>query len=146
MDSTEIVVFSCVLGGIFLLFSVAFLILWARQNGLVDLTEARCERLEQRSEPKALLEARAVAESTADRVDSAMTELRKFREGVHAEVQRLYAIMRRQEKAVQVRSEEPEKDEEEFPDEIEPPKQEETTGSQVSKADLRALARKRGLL
>lgn len=90
MTGTEIAVFSSVAGGILLFGAVVSLIFWARISALED-----------RAEPKALLEARTLAESTADRVDTTCAEMRKFRESVHAEMQRFYGIMRRNETAVE---------------------------------------------
>lgn len=142
METAYFVGFSIFGGALVLLLTVVSLIYWARLNGLSEFVMTKLAELEDKAEPKALEDARVLAETTANRVDSAVADLRKFREGVHAEIQRFYGIMRRNEKAVE-RVEQA--DEEEMPREIQaaPPGQEEA-GTALSRSELRARARKAG--
>jgi len=139
MESSTFWIFGALFFCSFLWLALITLICLARFNSVED-------QIQEKAEPKALERARAVAEGAADRVDAATVELRKFKEGIHAEMQRFYGIMRRNEKTLERQAvAEQSSDEEETPDEIpasafqKPSKEEE-----MSRAELRALARSRG--
>lgn len=99
MGSTAIVVFSCVAGGVLLISLLISGALWARLAAVDDRCVALGAEMLKTSQPKQLERAVAVAESSDARVTNAVLELGKFKEQIHAEVQRYYAIMRRAEKA-----------------------------------------------
>jgi hypothetical protein len=124
-----------------LLFALALCvaILFARVAGAEELAL-------EKSEPKALELALAKAEGTAARVDNALLELGKFREGIHGEMQRFYAIMRRNEKAIREQETQETPDKDEPPDEISVAdlKRPVTPEGQMTRAELRQLARERG--
>lgn len=99
MESTYLVVFSCV-GGVLLLVSVLSSgVLWARLSAVDDRQEALAREVLKTAPPKQLEKALALAEGADARIGSAVGELSKFKDQVHAEMQRFYAIMRRNEKA-----------------------------------------------
>jgi len=102
-----------------------------------------------KSTPKQLESANAAAQGAQTMVQNALQELAKFKDQIHSEMQRFYAIMSRNEKAVrkQESATMPSEPADSPPDEVdagsfnpEPP-----PGHEVSKADLRAMARKAGL-
>lgn len=147
MESSSIVVFSCVAGGLFLLFSVLALIFWARVAALEDAQDQHFEALQAKAEPRALEQALATAESAAQRVDNAVIQLQKFREGVHSEMQRFYAIMRRNEKTFGKTIDVEKEEGESYPEEIPVSAVGKTveTEEPISKADLRRKAREAGM-
>jgi len=150
VESSAIVVFSCVAGGVFLASLLMSGVLWARLSNVDERQDYLARELTKESTPKQLEKALAVAEGSRDRIDNALLEMSKFKDQIHAEMQRSYAIMRRAEKASsfgqQSTSTSTETDSAP-PDEVsadilksttEPPERE-------SKADLRARARAAGL-
>ncbi len=98
VESTYIVVFSCVAGGILLISLLISGTLWARLSAVDDRQEALAREVLKEASPKQLEKALAVAEGADSRITTAVLELGKFKDQVHAEMQRFYAIMRRNEK------------------------------------------------
>ncbi len=149
MESSYIVVFSCVIGAVLLVSTLSTLIVWARVRGVDERLDATVQELLTKSTPKQLESANAAAQSAQAIVQTSVQELAKFKDQIHSEMQRFYAIMSRNEKAVkkQESATMPSEVESTNPDEVdsasfnpEPP-----PGHEISKADLRALARKAGL-
>ncbi len=149
MESSEIVVFSCVIGAVLLLSTLSTLIVWARVRGVDERLDATVQEMISKSTPKQLESANAAAQSAQAIVQTSVQELAKFKDQIHSEMQRFYAIMSRNEKAVKKQESATMASEAESttPDEVdaasfnpEPP-----PGHEISKADLRALARKAGL-
>ncbi len=149
MENTTIVVFSCVIGGVLLLSVLSTLFLLSRLNGVDTRLEATVHEMLKQSPPKQLESANAAAQSAQSMVQTTLQEIAKFKDQIHGEMQRFYAIMSRNEKAVkkQESATMPSEDANTPPDEVdassfnpEPP-----PGHEISKADLRALARKAGL-
>jgi len=150
MESSAIVVFSCVAGVILLVSLLMSGVLWARLSAVDDRQEALAREMVKESTPKQLEKALAVSEGTRDRVDNALLEMSKFKDQIHAEVQRYYAIMRRQEKASafgQASTPTSAETETAPPDEVSADilKKNQETPERESKADLRARARAAGL-
>jgi hypothetical protein len=149
MESSYLVVFSVVAGSLFLLVTIVSLIYWARVAALEDEIGKLTFDVQEKAQPKQIEKALQVAESSADRIDNALLQLQKFREGVHGEMQRFYAIMRRNEKALGSTYGKQEEDStDEPPDEIDPKQlksAKDPDPRQVSKADLRAIAREKGI-
>ncbi len=149
MESNEIVVFSCIIGGV-LLVSVVSTLIVARAIATLDVRlDATVHEMLTKSTPKQLESANAAAQSAQAIVQTSVQEIAKFKDQIHAEMQRFYAIMSRNEKAVkrQESNLQPSADASEVPEEVdasafnpEPP-----PGHEISKSDLRALARKAGL-
>ncbi len=148
METTYLVVFSIVAGAFLLLGVLITLIGASTLKGLRgDVAELSIE-MSTKIPPKQLEQAIVTAEGSRARIDTAMIELQKYKEGVHGEMQRFYGIMRRNEKAatqVVGRAEAP--DDGAIPDEIALTslKKDEEQTEQVSKAELRRLAREAGL-
>jgi len=149
MESTEIVVFSCVIGAVLLVSVLSTLIVWWRVRGVDDRLDATVREMLTKSSPKQLESANAAAQSAQAIVQTTVQEISKFKDQIHGEMQRFYAIMSRNEKAVkkQEANHMPVEEASGPPDEVdassfspEPP-----PGHEISKADLRALARKAGL-
>ncbi len=149
MENTTIVVFSCVIGGLSLLSVLSTLIVWARVKGVDDRLDATVTELITKSTPKQLESANAAAHSAQAIVQTSVQEIAKFKDQIHAEMQRFYAIMSRNEKAVkkQELTTMPSEAANGPPDEVDaasfnpdPP-----PGHEISKAELRAMARKAGL-
>jgi len=149
MDSSYVVVFSCVIGGVLLVSVLSTLILGSRLNGVGRRLDATVHEMITKSTPKQLESANAAAQGAQTMVQNALQELAKFKDQIHSEMQRFYAIMSRNEKAVrkQESATMPSEPADSPPDEVdagsfnpEPP-----PGHEVSKADLRAMARKAGL-
>ncbi len=149
MESTEIVVFSCVIGGVLLVSVLSTLIVWARVRGVDDRLDSTVHEMLSKSEPKQLERANAAAVSAQAIVQTSVQELSKFKDQIHAEMQRFYAIMSRNEKAVKKQESQalPSDDASTVPEEVdassfspEPP-----PGHEISRAELRELARKAGL-
>ncbi len=149
MESTYVVVFSCVIGAV-LLVSVLSTLIVSRAIANVDARlDATVHEMITKSTPKQLESANAAAHGAQTMVQNALQELSKFKDQIHSEMQRFYAIMSRNEKAVrkQESATMPSEPADSLPDEVdagsfnpEPP-----PGHEVSKAELRAMARKAGL-
>lgn len=99
MESTVIVVFSCVAGGVLLASLLMSGVLWARLSAVDDRQEALAKEVIKETAPKQIEKAIVTAESSRDRIDNALLEMVKFKDQIHAEMQRFYAIMRRNEKS-----------------------------------------------
>jgi len=150
MESTAIVVFSCVAGGILLVALLMSGVLWARLSAVDDRQEALAREVVKESTPKQLEKGIAIAEGSRDRIDNALLEMSKFKDQIHAEMQRTYATMRRAEKASafgQSTSTSSTETETAPPDEVSVDSLKPTTETpeRESKADLRARARAAGL-
>ncbi len=148
MGNTAIVVLSCVIGAV-LLISVLSTLIVARAIASVDgRLDATVSEMLTKSQPKQLESANAAAHSAQAMIQTSVQEIAKFKDQIHAEMQRFYAIMSRNEKAV--KKQETTNAVEEAPD---PPDEVDASsfspdpppGHEISKADLRALARKAGL-
>lgn len=149
MTPTEIVVFSCVIGAVLGLSTLITLNLQSRLNYLRDKIDNELVNMAAQATPKQLESANAAAQSAQAIVQTSVQEIAKFKDQIHSEMQRFYAIMSRNEKAVKKQEANlpPSSDASEVPEEIdasafnpEPP-----PGHEISKSDLRALARKAGL-
>ncbi len=149
MTPTEIVVFSCVIGAV-LLVSVVSTLIVSRAIGSVDFRlDATVKEMLSKAQPKQLESANAAAQSAQAIVQTTVQEISKFKDQIHGEMQRFYAIMSRNEKAVKKQESHtvPSEDASPPPDEVdassfnpEPP-----PGHEISKQELRAMARKAGL-
>ncbi len=152
MESTYIVVFSCVAGAMLLVSILTTGVLWARLSAIDDRQESLAREVLKASPPKQLEKALATAEAADGRIGSAVMELGKFKDQVHAEMQRFYAIMRRNEKA-SVFQKQPTSGSTEGesapPDEVSVESLKKSEGAtppeRESKADLRQRARAAGL-
>ncbi len=149
MESTEIVVFSCVIGGALLLSVLSTLVVWARVRGVDERLDATVQELLAKATPKQLESANAAAHSAQSMVQTALQDLSKFKDQIHSEMQRSYAIMARNERAVKKQESQvaPIAEDASTPDEVDaasfnpaPP-----PGHELSRAELRGLARKAGL-
>ncbi len=149
MDTYAIVVFSCVIGGVLLVSILSTLIVVARVRGVEERLDATVREMLHKAQPKQLESANAAAHSAQSMVQTTLQEIAKFKDQIHGEMQRFYAIMSRNEKAVKKQESAvmPSDDASTPPDEVDassfnpdPP-----PGHEISKADLRALARKAGL-
>ena len=149
METTEIVVFSCVIAAVLGVSVLISLNLQARLNYVRDRLESELATLAATATPKQLENANAAAHSAQAIVQTTVQEIAKFKDQIHGEMQRFYAIMSRNEKAVkkQEANHQPSAEASDVPEEVdasafspEPP-----PGHEISKADLRALARKAGL-
>lgn len=149
MESSYVVVFSCVAGGLLLVSILSTLIGWARLKGVEERLEAVAREMLTKSEPKQLELAQASASSAQSMVQTALLELGKYKEQVHGEMQRFYAIMRRNEKASGfVPGQQAAPAAVEVPDEISAASLQpvdEDGGEPISKATLRKKARDAGL-
>jgi len=149
MTPTEIVVFSAVIGAVLLVSVVSTLIVWGRLSGVAGRLDATVREVVLKSTPKQLEAANAAAQSAQAIVQTTVQEISKFKDQIHGEMQRFYAIMSRNEKAVkkQEATNMPSEAASAVPDEIdaasfspEPP-----PGHELSRVELRAMARKAGL-
>ncbi len=149
MENTYVVVFSCVIGAVLLVSVLSTLFLYARLHGLEDRLQATAQEMLTKSSPKQLESANAAAQSAQAIVQTTVQEIAKFKDQIHGEMQRFYAIMSRNEKAVKKQAENlsPSGEAGLTPDEVdaasfnpEPP-----PGHEISKATLREMARKAGL-
>ncbi len=149
MESNEIVVFSCVIGAVLLVSVLSTLFVWVRVRGVDDRLDATVHEMLSKSSPKQLESANAAAQSAQAIVQTTVQEISKFKDQIHGEMQRFYAIMSRNEKAVkkQEANLSPSAEASDVPEEVdasafnpEPP-----PGHEISKSELRALARKAGL-
>lgn len=148
METTYLVVFSIVAGSFLLLAVLITLIGASTLKGLRGDVEDLSVEMKTTIPPKQLEQAIITAEGSRDRIDTALLELQKYKEGVHGEMQRFYAIMRRNEKAaVGAIAQRSADQESEVPDEIalSSLKKDQEEPEQVSKAELRRLAREAGL-
>ena len=148
METAYFVGFSVVAGAFFLLFSVVSLVYWVQLRRLEQTQNERYLEFAEKAEPEQLERAVQTAESSAARIDNALVTLGKFREGVHSEMQRFYGIMRRNEKTLE-RDRVEQTPEDEVPQEIDPadlkPATPDAQGKQLTKAELRAIAREKGI-
>ncbi len=149
MENTAIIVFSCVIGGVLLVAILSTLIVVARVKGVEERLDATVHEMLHKSQPKQLESANAAATAAQSMVQTTVQEIAKFKDQIHGEMQRFYAIMSRNEKAVkrQETTQVPTTDASTTPDEVdassfnpEPP-----AGHEISKSELRAMARKAGL-
>ncbi len=149
MDSTYLVVFSSVAGSLALTILILAVVLFNRQNELRHYVVRLSNEVLEKAPPKQLEAADQTAEGSRARIDTALLELGKFKEGVHSEMQRFYAIMRRSERAagfVKGQQPEPAPPESEFPDVIPGSAVKKPDEDEVeSKASLRERARAAGL-
>ncbi len=149
MENVEIIVFSCVIGAV-LLISVLSTLIVSKAIASVDARlDATVHEMLTKSTPKQLEAANAASQSAQAIVQTTCQEISKFKDQIHGEMQRFYAIMSRNEKAVkkQETNHNPSAEDAGPPDEVdassfnpEPP-----PGHEISKKDLRELARKAGL-
>ncbi len=148
---TEYFVGFCVVSSLLFVFqSLVAFFAWTRFRSLEAVWVRLNAVVAEKAVPKQLEKAIVVAEASRDRIDTALLEMGKFKEGVHAEIQRFYAIMRRNEKAlndVQLTRHEDGKPQQEFPDEMPATSAatREEDETQISKAELRKRARAAGL-
>ncbi len=149
MENVEIIVFSCVIGAVLLIAVLIGVVMWARVRDVDERLGATVEQMLKQSQPKQLESANAAAQSAQAIVQTTVQEIAKFKDQIHGEMQRFYAIMSRNEKAVkkQELTAMPSEEAATPPDSVdassfspEPP-----PGHEISKSDLRALARKAGL-
>ncbi len=150
MESTSIVVFSCVAGALLLVSLLMSGVLWAGLSAVDDRQKDLAREVVKESTPKQLEKGIAIAEGSRDRIDNALLEMSKFKDQIHAEMQRSYAIMRRAEKASgfgQQTASQSTETESAPPDEVSADILKGTTETKEreSKADLRARARAAGL-
>ncbi len=149
MESNYIIVFSCVIGGVLVVSILSTLIVWARVRGVEDRFDAALQEMLSSATPKQLESANAAAHSAQAIVQTTVQEIAKFKDQIHGEMQRFYAIMSRNEKAVkkQESATMPLEAANEPPDEVDAASfnPESPPGHEISKADLRAMARKAGL-
>ena len=149
MENTAIVVLSCVIGAV-LVVSVLSTLIVARAIASVDgRLDATVHEMLTKSQPKQLESANAAAHSAQAMVQTSVQEIAKFKDQIHAEMQRFYAIMSRNEKAIkkQESTTMPVEEATGPPDSVdassfspEPP-----PGHELTKVELRAMARKAGL-
>jgi len=149
MENTAILVFSCVIGGVLLVSILSTLIVVARVKGVEERLDATVREMLHKAQPKQLESANAASQGAMAMVQTSLQEIAKFKDQIHAEMQRFYAIMSRNEKALKKQENQSLPSEEVAgpPDSVdassfnpEPP-----PGHEISKADLRAMARKAGL-
>ncbi len=149
MENYSIIVFSCVIGGVLLISVLSTLIVWARVRGVDERLDATVHEMLAKSSPKQLESANAAAQSAQAIVQTTVQEISKFKDQIHGEMQRFYAIMSRNERAVKAKESTmpSEAVDNTPPDEVaaasfnpEPP-----PGHEISKSELRELARKAGL-
>ncbi len=149
MESNYLVVFSSVAGSLVLAVLIGWIVLSNRLNRLNDFAIRLNNEVATKAQPKQIESAVATAEGSRARIDTAILELGKFKEGVHSEMQRFYAIMRRSERAAGfVKGAQPEAQppESEFPDVIPGSAVKKPDEDEVeSKASLRERARAAGL-
>ncbi len=145
MESSYFIGFCAVSGALLLLSVLSTLIVWNRINNLHDRQHALWQQMDEKAQPKQLEKAVMTAEGTASRVDNAVIQLQKFKEGIHAEMQRFYGIMRRNEKAIG--REPPDEAPDIIPDVINPSdlRTEEPENILLSRKSLRDEARSKGM-
>ncbi len=149
MENVTIIVFSCVIGAVLVISVLSSLFLLVRLKGVDDRLEATVHEMLTKSTPKQLESANAASQSAQAIVQTTVQEIAKFKDQIHGEMQRFYAIMSRNEKAVkkQELAITPVEEAAGPPDEVDassfspqPPE-----GHEISKAQLREMARKAGL-
>lgn len=150
METTYLVVFSIVAGALLVISALSTLFCLVRLNELAAQVMSVRQVLGEQAPQKQIEKAVITAEGSRDRIDTALIELAKYREGIKGEMQRFYAIMRRNEKAastVDAQTPSGQDGESGVPDEVDASsfKNDEKAEEQISKADLRKLARSAGL-
>ncbi len=149
MESSYLVVFAVVAAALLILFVLSTLISAARLTAVAERIDDLTRRLHDQAPQKQIEKAVITSEGTRDRLDSALMELQKYREGIHGEMQRFYGIMRRNEKSASLveAAGSAEAPGPELPDEItvDSLKTAEENDAPISKADLRKQARAAGL-
>ncbi len=151
MEESTLSLVLTVIGSVAGLSFLSNLFLWVALRAAEARNFATAEELFKKSTPKQLESANAAAQSAQQLVQTTCQEIAKFKDQIHGEMQRFYAIMSRNEKAVkkQEASVAPDAPEEGIPDEISASafesKPEPPPGHEISKAELRAMARKAGL-
>lgn len=150
METTYLVVFSIVAVALLVISGLSTLFCLVRLNELAEGVLRIRREHEEKAPQKQIEKAVITAEGSRDRIDTALIELAKYREGIKGEMQRFYAIMRRNEKAASVvDSQGPPAQSEEstVPDEVDAAnfKAGDKAEEQISKADLRKAARAAGL-
>lgn len=150
METTYLVVFAIVAGSLLVLSILSTLFCLVRLNELAERVLVLRKEQHEQAPQKQIEKAVITAEGARDRIDTALLELSKYREGIKGEMQRFYAIMRRNEKAASVVDSQgpPTQDQgSSVPDEVDASsfKGEEKAEEQISKADLRKAARAAGL-
>ncbi len=149
MENTAIVVFSCVIAAVFVVSVLSTLIVLARVKGVEERLDATVREMLQKSQPKQLESANAAALGAQAIVQTTVQEIAKFKDQIHSEMQRFYAIMSRKEAAAKKLDgiALPSADASTTPDEVDASSfsSEPENGEEISKADLRKLARKAGL-
>lgn len=145
MESTYFVGFAVAIGVLLVLSVLITLYCGSRLNRLQDLCIRLNNELAEKAPPKQLEKALATAEGASGRVDTAVLQIEKYKDEVHREMQRFYAIMRRQEKTRE--KETTAESESEIPDEVAVSalKPQVAEGEEISKAELRRMAREAGL-
>jgi len=151
MENSTIVLFLSVISVVLCVFAVFFVSILSSLKSVGRRQDAVAEQVLTKSTPKQLEAANAAAQSAQQIVLSTCQELAKYKDQIHGEMQRFYAIMSRNEKAVKKidqPSGSPPADAEP-PDEISASafdtKPDTPPGHEISKAELRAMARKAGL-
>ncbi len=151
MENSTIILFLSVIGAVSLLSIVSTLFVGIALKALGRRQDATAEQVLVKSTPKQLEAANAAAQSAQQIVMTTCQELAKYKDQIHGEMQRFYAIMSRNEKAVK-KIEQPSGSppaDAEPPDEISASafdtKPDAPPGHDISKAELRAMARKAGL-
>ncbi len=153
MENTTIIVLFSIIGA---LSGVSFLItlfVGIALKGLDRRQVATAEQVLVKSTPKQLEAANAAALSAQAIVQTTCQEIAKFKDQIHGEMQRFYAIMSRNEKAAKKIDQSPQPSgsptDADPPDEISASvfeaKPDAPPGHDISKAELRAMARKAGL-
>jgi len=151
MEPATIGLFLTVISVVLCVFAVFFVSILSSLKGLGKRQDAVAEQVIVKSTPKQLEQANAAAQSAQQIVLSAVQELAKYKDQIHGEMQRFYAIMSRNEKAVKKMEPQPSGS----PPDAEPPeeisasafdaKPDTPPGHELSRAELRAMARKAGL-
>ncbi len=148
METTYLVVFSIVAGAFLLLATVITLFGASTLKGLRGDLDDLAVQMNTQIPPKQLEQALVTAEGCRGRIDTALIELQKYKEGVHGEMQRFYGIMRRNEKAaLGAVAQAPGDAGSEIPDEIAVTslRKDEQESEKLSKQELRRMAREAGL-
>lgn len=149
MENTTIIVFSCVIAAVLTVSVLSTLVCVARIKGVEDRLDATVHEMMAKATPKQLENANAAAQSAQAIVQTTVQEISKFKDQIHGEMQRFYAIMNRNERALkkQETNHSPSEPESTPPDEVDAGSFEPQTppGHEISKVELRAMARKAGL-
>ncbi len=147
VESSYVVVFSCIAGALLLVSILSSLVLWARVSAVEDRQAEFLVTMLEKAPPKQLESAVAGAANAQSMVQTALLELGKYKEQIHGEMQRFYAIMRKKNKDESSFVKDPTTTTAETPETISAaslgPQEDEDTP--VSKAELRKQARAAGL-